>query len=318
MNVKLLKINVMKRNLFKLMMIVGLIALANTTFGQAKSVTIGKKYSYTLSDVQVLHLGTTTTADAARVDIVYENGGTNATIDNIAHDGDALAIDHATSGKEIVITTAGDLTFDVDYGEGPDATSGDLRVTVTDGGTAGCSNTIILTITVLPKPSLLAAMSGTLAFCQDKGTATDNEDAAGKVAAGTAGELSNTLTLTLDLTASNPPTDYSGTIDISFTDLTGTFTDIEFVSGPTAYAGGLSGTMTWDETSIADAEGDFVFRFSTVEGITHTAFTGTISNAKITDNDTNLAETAEYTDAVPGDDTATITINTMPKIGTFN
>jgi hypothetical protein len=303
----------MKKLAFTLMMMVGLALLTEKANAQATSVYPGSKYSYTLSDVQILH---NEVGNEGTVEINYT--GENVTISNVQHDGNTITLDGSGVGN-FASTNLADLTFDIEYSQDPLATDGNIEVTITDGGTGGCSNYIILEIDVQPLPLIDAIVSlGTgqdATICQDTGDATDNVSAADNATA-----ESNSIIYTLQINITDGPSSYDGSLGISFTDLTGIFTDLKLATTPTGYSGtGLSGTFTWNESDVAGGSlsVDFELTFTTVEGEEHQIINAIAENVEIEETTGASATAAVYSEDVTSNNDQDIEIKTMPSIGTF-
>jgi hypothetical protein len=295
---------VMKQKIFTLVMMLALVIMAGSAFGQATNVVQGGKYSYTLSNVKIA-------AQPGTVAINYTGSG--ETIDNVEHNSVAYTL---TAGSFSLTSTAnGSLTFDVTYADDSD---GDIEVTVTDGGTGGCFNKIILTITVQPAPIVDATIAGVAAFCQDKGAATTNSSEADN-----AGSLSNSFNYTVTVSITNPPADYDGTLSIALsgtgaTNLAGI--SIVGISGaaPTGVSY-LAGVLTWDESTPLTSgsfEVPLEVTFTTTEGFADQTITATLSSVSVTENSGN----ENYPEAVPAqaNNDDDVTVYAMPSIGSFN
>ena len=303
MIVKPKNLNVMKRNLFKLMMLVGLIALANTTYAlNEKTVIAGGKYSYELTGIKV--------NTAASSSLTFSYGGAGETLDN-----SLLAGAVFTSGSALPNTIVATLTFDITYATTGD-TGGDITVTVVDGGN-GCSNSILLTITVQPAPTVDLAIADVADGCQDTGAAADKADA---VSASTG----NTLGYATTITMTNIPADYSGTATITLSGTgTASLTSIAMVlaapvTGFTYTDGGsgIAGTLTWDE-SAAFSSGDealtFNVTFTTTEGTADLGLTITASAVSVTENGGGTL----YPESGAGLNTQSTSVWAMPSIGSW-
>lgn len=301
---KTLIFKVMKQKIFTLMMVVGLIALANTTFAQNEAtVTAGGTYNYSLSGVKVQ------TAAGSTATVSYAEGSITAT---------EFGGTPFINGGALPNNTSAALTFTIEFDD--DALTGQaITVTVVDGGTGKCSNSIQYTITVEPAPTIdLTASTTSTSKCQEKGTAsTDGTSSAADNAAVSA----NTITIGVASVVSDEPLAFTATASISITGLT----NLENVSvvytagNGESWSGGTgtTGTITWDETSTStgDFTGSFAITFNTTEGIADQNVNVAITSVSITE--TGGGEQYDETATADNVLAADIVVYSMPTIGSF-
>jgi len=282
----------MKKQLFSFVMMLALVIVAGTTFGQAPGTKTkpykGGTYSYTLGGIKV-----NTTGYA-----VISYSGTDAIIKNVeGNAGNYVADTHIaiTSGSTF------ELNFDISYGD--NATGGDILVIVTDGATDGCTNRIKWTITPSAAPTLALKVTTTAEtpYCQATSGNSDNVDAATN--------SSNSINYTI-APITGAGTGYSYEFNLAVTPSAfGTYT-LERVSG----TGDVSSTG-----AVTNAVGTIVIKatWTTTTGLPPTDIVGTISASKLHLSVPEGGDIIDGTQVAP-DNTATITVKSTPAIGSFN
>lgn len=277
----------MKQKIFTLIMMLALVIVAGSAFGQTKfSPYAGGTYTYSIPiDLANDGTGTLTPSDAVNMGVTV----------------------NAPVLWPAVAQTVTQIDFTVIY---TDAASGLQTITfVLTDGTSGCSNTIIAEIDIQPLPAINLTIAASIAnTCQGR-----NATPADNVAETVGGTNSFTFTVTPDIT--NPPTAYGYTYDIVLNDLTGTLTayDVAY-TGAGAYVGTeAGGTVTCDEGD-AETTGVFTVTWTTTTGIATQNVEATISGGVLTATSGGGTYDATYV----GGDTDDVDINAVPGISPIN
>ncbi|BBE17677.1 hypothetical protein AQPE_1834 [Aquipluma nitroreducens] len=297
----------MKKLFYSFLMLVTLVIVAGSAKGQVNSTVIqGGTYTYTLKGIVVNTAGT-------------------ATID---FDGDAAEVIAVTAGfsgtdKTNLIAKAGsyDATFTVHYSTSATVgATGNLIVTIKDGSSNGCTNTIKLNVTVLAAPTINLAIAADKGpqYCQTIANTTDNT-AASK-------DQNNTIKFTVTPTFEN--------INVSGTSFLWSYTlklpNPSGLLGTTAGAfkvtkGGnditsdviaTGGLQVVDLASSVTSE-EFTVTFYTTSGIAAQNLEGTVSNVSVREDRTGGTTYNENTTINGSDNSATVTVNALPSIGSF-
>lgn len=274
----------MKKLVFTFLTMVVFAFAANTAFAQTNVTPYqGGTYSYSLGGIY--------SVNGATINIEYLSGS-GATISNISP---------ATIPSDEITT----LTFDVTYSS--TATAGEIRVTLTEDVTNGCSNFIDLAITPQTQPTLALNItaSETEPICQKTNLDPDDNTPA------STGVTSNSFTFTIEPTVTNVSAEYGYVYSVDFTPVTSTLTD---------YAIAYTGTGTYDSNTGTVTKGDdttndvFTITFTTTTGVADETTTATLSDATLTV--TNTTGGGDYTGTFTND-VASVTVKTLPSIGSF-
>jgi hypothetical protein len=297
----------MKKLFFSFVMLVALVIVAGSAKGQVNlNVIQGGTYTYKLTGIKVVNAGT-------------------ATID---FDGDASEVVAVTGGftgsdKANLTAPAGsyDATFTVHYSTNATVgATGNLIVTIKDGSTNGCINTIKLNVTVLAAPTInLAIASDAVSpYCQTANNTADNT-AASK-------DQNNTIKFTVTRTLEN--VNVSGTSFLwSYTlklpnpsDLLGTtagaFKVTKGGNDITSSVISTGGLQVVDLASSVTSE-EYTVTFYTTTGVAAQNLEGTVSNVSVRENRTGGTTYNENTTINGADNLATVTVNALPSIGSF-
>lgn len=276
----------MKNLLFSVVMMIALGITAGRAMAQGTKTTPykGGTYSYTLGGIEV-----NTTGYAV---ITYS--GSDATIQNVEGQAGAYTGDPITVASGSVF----ELNFDIAYGAA--AGNGIITVTVTDGATSGCFNSITWEIipTAAPTLDLAITTNATTPYCQATTGTTNNVDAA----TGSTNTIIYSITpttgagtgYTYDFTLAVTPSAF-GTYTIEKTSGTGTVSAAGVVAGAN---GIIEISATWITTT----------------GLPPTDIVGTISASTL---HLSSAEGGINITGTESTSTATVSVNSTPKIGTF-
>lgn len=304
----------MKKQLFTFVMMIALVIGAGSAMGQTKTTPYpGSNYSYTLSSIGLQSVGT------GKI-ILKSDGGTLVPDLNIASNWSVTTatnqtptdlVPTASGGNSYAITVPSAttaITFSILYDAAIIAGDYDLYVEITQTA-GGCSNIIRLDVAVTAPPTLALALTvgaGGNTICQVKNsdpiTMTDN----------TAASVGQTTTWSYIVT----PDALTNVANYSFT-----FVLDNYLLGTTNAITVSSGDATLDVNtgtiSVTGATGAVTLTASvtTTTNKAALAVIGTISNTSFTL--TSGAGGGTYGGTV-SDDTETVTISTMPAIGTFN
>ena len=274
-----LKFNVMKKIVFSLMTLFALALTAGSAMAQNETtVTQGGIYTYTLSGIVV-------------------NSGGEVSID---FDGDAAEDVAIISGFSSTSPTAPtgsyDGVFTVEFSN--TAADGDLIVTVTDG--AGCENSIFLSITVLPEPTInIELLASEDQYCQTTNNTTENEAAS---------LLStNSIDFTVTPTITDPPTNYTWGYTIAIPDPTLTNYEIRkggsLVTLPLVVSG-LASTVISETYTVT---------FETTTGAAPKSLEGTVTLVTLTETTGG----GVYAETDLTNNVATVNVKSTPSIGSF-
>lgn len=275
----------MKKLVFTFLTMIVFAIVGNTAFAQTNVTPYqGGTYSYSLDGIY--------SVNGATINIEYLTGE-GASISNISPA--AIPSDEITT-----------LTFDVTYSS--TATAGEIRVTLTEDVTSGCSNFIDLAITPQAQPALALDItaSETGPICQDTNSDPDDNTPASD------GVTSNSFTFTIEPNVSNADDEYEYVYSIDFTPVTSTLTN---------YAIDYTGTGTYNSTTgtvtkgVDETDDVFTITFDTTTGVADETTTATISNATLTV--TNTSGGGNYNASFTNDN-ASVTVKTLPSIGTFD
>lgn len=276
----------MKKQLFTFVMMIALVIVAGSAFGQGTKTTPykGGTYSYALGGIVVNTNG--------YAKITYN--GADATIKNVEGDGDDYVAD-----TEIPIASGStfELNFDITYG----ATAGNGTITVLVTAD-GCTNQITLAIVpaVAPTIDLTVAPLSSVAFCQ-KAEGVDNNEAASV-------DQTNSLTFTVSQSIGNAPADYTWgyTIDLPNPGLTGyTVTKGGSAVSFPLVVSGISKTTTSEVYTVT---------FTTTTGEDPMDIEATLTAVSLTENSGG----ANYLETVTNNNTGKVTVKSMPSIGSFD
>lgn len=300
MNVKLLKINVMKKILFTLMMIAVMAMVANTAKAQgtAQNPYPGGTYDYNLNGVY-------TSATDATATISW-TGLAETGVITTSHTEVTANVAYTIDG-----TTDHVFDFQVTYDMAETAGAKTLTVTITDG-TGGCTNFINLAITVQSAPSIaLQITAATDITCQNLGTPGDNEDAA--TAVGGTPPAANQLVFTVTPTPSAGVTTYTYDFNFNLDDWTFGATNLTV----TAVSSGsfASGTTGYDITGATGAV-TVTVEFTTTTNQAQQDFAATISDPVLTVATVDYTAGNSITAPTAGNNVSTITYT--PAIGAFS
>jgi chitinase len=296
---------VMKQRIFTIVMMLALVVMAGNAFAtNEKTVVAGGSYNYSLTGVKV------NTVSGSSLTISYS--GTGATISAVTHGGTSMS-----NGGALPTSTSGTVTFSVLY-DLVTYSNGNIIVTVLDGGSHGCTNSIRLAITITAVPTVDLAITDVADGCQNTGAAGDGTDA---VSASTG----NTFGYATTITMANIPTDYSGTATITISGAASTSLTAIKINGLAAAVTGftytpatdLTGTLTWDENAVFTggvASMTFNVTFTTTEGLGDVALIITASSVSVTENGGGHT----YNETGAGVNSQTTSVYAMPSIGAWN
>lgn len=240
----------MKKLFFTLMIMVGLALMAGMAMGQnANQIYPEGEYNYVLADVSV------TTENETGASITFEGFDTNPTVTNF---------------DPAVGTDLGDITFTLEFAAGETAdTDNKIIVTITDGGTDGCTNYIEYEIEVLPPPTMtIAIASNTGGGCQNLNADPNNNTDASQ------GADPNNVSYTLEVANSPLGLDsYSydfaisgmGT-SLSETDVTSVKTHTDTFTSTEGDGGTISGSITNATFTMNAANGGGTYNITVTEG----------------------------------------------------
>jgi hypothetical protein len=279
----------MKQRIFTLIMLLALIVVAGSAFGQGSNTSPyrGQTYSYSLSGITVIN--------ESSVLVDYSGaGGVPSTVADIPA---------ATSNGSISFTVAYNAT----------AVAGNLKVTITDK-TSTCSNFIQIPITPVDPPTLALNVARTTAaeICQLMHSAPANNTAA-SVPAGLQ-TLINTVTFTVTptITGGSGNETFAYTFDI--TDYLIGATDLNVAHSGTGTASGGPNSAI----SVTGAKGVQTFNvtFVTTPGVANEVITGSLTGTPVLT--VTGTGTGTYNGTV-GTNGVTATVKTVPNItGTIN
>lgn len=304
----------MKKQLFSLVMMLALVIVAGSAMAQTNNTPYrGGTYNYSLGGIIVNADGN------AKIEYVG-TAPTGWTIDAVQGETDAATY---TLGDNIPITAGGTrtLAFKIIYSNA--ATTGKIKVTVTDGATAGCSNFIEFLITPQAKPDMTyAIVSSVPDLCQNiNATPLDDNAAASGLTAGatdTPSATDNSFTFTVTPVVTNVTTAFSYTYTLALPNLTatlGTYT-ITPAAGNNGVYNPTTGKVDGTGTTAADATADiYTISFKTTTGIAPVDIEGALSAGSLTV--TSGGQTYDATTTVGGSLTKTVSVKTMPSIGQF-
>lgn len=289
----------MKQKIFTLLMMLALVFVAGSAMAlNETNVTAGGTYTYNLTTVKV------NTVAGSSVSIT---GPTGSSVSSIIHGVTPIS----ASGQELPDNTSQTLSFKITYG----TASGDITVTVTDGGTGKCSNSIIRTITVKPAPTVDLTIANVTAGCQLTGTALDNVDAASNVSAD-----NNTWTYTVTISMANIPSSYSGTATLTLGGAGTALSSIAMEALASSIAGvtftPATGVLTWSDLadlSSGSIDIPILVKFTTTEGQGDLALTLTGSVVSVTET----VGAKKYDETVTNNNVGSSTVYAMPTIGGF-
>ncbi|MFA9388600.1 MAG: hypothetical protein ACERKD_02250 [Prolixibacteraceae bacterium] len=319
LNVKPKNLNVMKRNLFKLMMIVGLMVLANTTFaaaGDKWNPYSGSTHTYTIVAVtgdtyDLFVTDNSATAPTLTTQAVAVTG--NADFSNVAANATNVALMTQTVAANLI---SEEIVWD------DDAASGDYFLWVRTESTDGCSNWRYKKVTIINY------IVDFVAYAYGENSAFTGGPTAGNT---TAEECQDPLAFTYDADAAD-----DGDVVMYFkvsriptntVDLSWGFTAALSSSVPAAIA---SASYTWGYTSTATGEGTDLSSFSaltlgendvyikvTIPAYTAADFTATLTISAGADvNGKSDDEAANAT--VLAANSAVNSFFHLPAIGAFN
>lgn len=279
MNVKPKFLKVMKQRIFTLVMMLALVIVTGSAFAVNETTVVGAgTYTYNLSGVSSIN--------AITISVDYTGSNETITELNESFALPALSVDSVVS-------------FTVKYGTvGSPSSSGNIEVTVSDA-TSGCSNSIKLAITVTAVPTIDLTMTATQdQYCQTTLTTTNN------VAASSAS--ANTLTFTVTKSVTNAPGTYTWAYTIAIPN-----------DGLSSYVVKRNGVVTAPGAFSGIASGQaevWTVEFETTTNLAAKSITATLSAASLTEVGGGGANYAE-TGANPNSDT--VTVKSMPAIGSF-
>jgi len=285
----------MKKLFFSLVMMLALVIMAGSAFGQDKFAPYpGGTYTYNLP-YTLNHAGNVT---------LTVSGG-DITLGTTTPSGLTLvgATKSLASGSSSIVIP---ITF-ANIATGLKT----ISIVITDL-TTNCSNNIHLDVTMHALPALSLGVSTTSITCQAL-VASPASGVAASIPAGSE-TLVNTITFTVAPTVTNI-TDYSYGYTLTLpTDGQTALTSYTLsYTGPGTYAEGTGSAVVTGITQADNANGVFTITFITTTSIAPVTITGTLSSATLTDP----VNSGSYVGAL-SPSSANTTVNSVPGIGTFN
>jgi hypothetical protein len=295
MNVKPKFFKVMKQKIFTLIMMLALVIVAGSAFGQTKFAPFkGGTYSYAIP-IELANAGSFTLAASTPA---------NAPITNVV----------PAIGAIPQTTTS--VTFDIAYPTG--AATGDDTITfVLTDVVSGCTNTIYAIVDIQAPPTYtltIAKNVGGYSECQARNGVSDRSASA--LGTDIPAEA-NSFTFTVTPAFTGLPATYDFDYNIALTGGTGILNSFSNGSGSvTGYSGGV---VSRDETNVGD-DHDFVVTFNTTTGIATETMTATLTLAgsELTLPAIYGGGTYTATMASGGSIEESVDAKAVPTIGGFN
>jgi hypothetical protein len=296
----------MKQRIFTLLMLLTLIVVGGKAFGQTAITPYpGGTYTYTLGGIALINAGTfDVTSSSSTVTITRGAGLTGAT--------------NPYGIASSVTSAAFSIAYPTTETPGPEV----ITVVISDI-TTGCSNSILLNVTVqaLPTYTLSILASQADPVCQLKGTAANQIAAAVTSGNTTVNTHTYTVTPVISNVAASGLFDYYYTITLPTNSVLGTFAITNNVVANGGTISGTAPTYTVAYTGrTARAIDVFTVTFYTTTGqadqtLTANLTTGSSADARLT----VTAGGGQYTGSITSTllDTDDLVIESMPSIGTF-
>ena len=279
------------------MMMLTLVIVAGSAMATVNNTVIqGGTYPYSLNGLGIVGAG-------SYVEITYTTG-TGASFSSITEQTPTALVAHPTRANTyMILQSSTSLKFNVAYSG--TATSGNIHVKITDGVSL-CTNEINLPITVTAEPTIDLAVtsSPTGAYCQTTQTATDN----------TAASLgsTNSITFTVTPTVVNAPSFYTWGYTIGIPDPTlGAY---KITKGGTDVTAAVKAGQSNINIASSVLSEIYTVTFTTTTGAAAKSLTGTASLGKLTDTGTGAGV---YNETNNTNNLATVTVKTLPSIGSF-
>jgi len=286
----------MKKLLFSLVMMITLVFVTGTAMAVVNSTVIqGGTYPYSLNGLVVVGAG-------SYVEITYITG-TGATFSGITEQTPTALTAHATLPNTWMIpTTATSLKFNVAYSAL--ATTGTIHIKITDGVSL-CTNEITLAITVTAAPTIdLAVTADQNQYCQTITNTTDNQAASLNSV--------NTITYTVTPTVTAPPAAYTWGYTIAIPDPTlGAY---KITKAGTDVTAAVKAGQSYTNIAKTVLSETYVITFTSTTGAAAKSLIGTATLGKLTDTGTGAGI---YSETATGNNAATVTVKSLPSIGSF-
>lgn len=306
----------MKKQFFTFLMMIALVIVAGTAMAQTKKTPYrGGTYTYNLDGI-----------------VVNTNGKAQINYVGTAPTGWTFTVSNGTDfnpytiGGDISIEAGAARTLSFKIAYSSTATDGKIEVRVFNGTETSCSNFIELSITPQAQPTMTYAINTTVTapLCQNiNASPLDDNVAASGLNAGnpdltTATDNSFTFTVTPVITSVTTAFDYTYKLtlpDALTTGLSG------YTITPAATNNGTynptTGVVSGSGVTATDATADvYTISFKTTTGQAPVNIDGVISDGSMTVTSGGATYNATVTSG--GVDTKTVTVKTMPSIGTFD
>jgi hypothetical protein len=288
----------MKQRIFTLMMMLALVIVAGSAFGQVNGGSqkpyAGSKHTYHLTGMSVNTTGS----------VLVDYTGNGETISkprtNVASG------DLAGAGPSYTFPSGQtEIYFDITYSTTVAGADGNITVTLTEGATGTCSNYIRLAIDVIDAPTLaLDITTSNATVCQNVTNTNNNE-------AGSLG-MTTTFTLTVDPTWSTDAVSEGATygFDLNLNDYLIGATAVTIIrasgDGTATPAIAVGGQIVITNATIAQT---FTVSFTTTPSVSE-GITATIDNYNMASNGSSFTVTGSS-------DNVVTTIQYTPAIGSF-
>jgi hypothetical protein len=320
----------MKKLIFTLMMMAGLALVAGTAMGQDNMNPYqGGTYTYTMDGIDDV-------ANTRTARVFIDADGQNDVSPDRAIDLDGGGTDDYTVTSTLTVTkdvsatpsyfdiaipaNTTSVSFDVFYEDMPTGAH-ELTMVVYDGTDADCYNFIYTGITVIANDFDLA-MGADASDCQtiNPNPAVDTPASSGQntvftyTVTKTGGAIDDDWGFDFDITTTGVTLDYNDITNISAAITTGTGTNSVNLTG-TAASGDYAVKVTNDDATNDATEVTISVTVPTTTGSADAGFPGTVTAATLYNN--NTTDVIINTETNGANNSQTITLETIPSIGTF-